>query len=257
MSFLDFRLLDLIDILLVAVLLYQLYRLVKGTVAINIFVGITTIYLIWKLVDALQMELLSEILGQFIGVGVIALIIVFQQELRKFLLVIGTTGFSNRRKILQRIKWFKVQQKEKTNVRTLVDACTSMATSKTGAIIAVTRKSELGFYAQTGDRLDAQLSTRMLESIFYKNSPLHDGAVILSGNRITAARAILPVSDQTDLPAHLGMRHRAALGLTEKTDAVAIVVSEQTGTISYAKEGKITMKIPSAELEQLLERDLE
>ncbi len=253
---LDIDFLDVLDILLVAILIYQLYKLVKGTVAINIFIGVFAVYLFWQLVKALQMELLSEILGQFIGVGVIALIIVFQQELRKFLLVIGTTSLKNRSGFLGNLNLFKRKETESVDYEAVIKACFEMSKTLTGAIVVITRKSELGFYAQTGDLLDAKLSERLLRSIFYKNSPLHDGAVIISGENIVAARAILPVTEQTDIPAHLGMRHRAAIGITEKTDAIAIVVSEQNGNVSYAVSGKLSLRLDEEKLTNLLKVDM-
>jgi uncharacterized protein (TIGR00159 family) len=256
MEFLDFGLLDFIDILLVAFLLFQLYRLVKGTVAINIFIGVTAIYLIWKMTEALQMELLSEILGQFIGVGVIALIIVFQQEIRKFLLLIGTSGFNGRFSLSGLFKKVKEKKAFLLSVEDVVEACQNMSSEKTGAIIVITRRSKLGFVSQSGDRIDADVSKRLIESVFNKTSPLHDGAMILEGNRIIAARCVLPVIDDKDLPPHFGLRHRAAMGITDQSDALAIVVSEETGKISYAKEGEILPNLDPFELREQLEKDL-
>lgn len=257
MSFLDFGILDIIDIVLVAILLYQLYQLVKGTVAINILIGVTAIYLIWKVVEALKMELLSEILGQFIGVGVIALIIVFQQELRKFLLMIGTTSFSSRRNILRQIANLNRESMEhNVDVDSIVEAAKDMAAEKTGALIVITRNSELSQISDTGDMIGAELSKRLLESIFAKHSPLHDGAVIIRDDKIVAARAVLPTTERNNVPAHFGMRHRAALGVSEQSDAVVVIVSEETGKISYAVGGDLRVNLEPMELQKQLEKDL-
>jgi diadenylate cyclase len=234
--FANIRWLDVLDVIIVAFLIYQLYKLVKGTVAIRIFAGILVIYIFWKVVEALKMELLTEILGQFIGVGVIALIIVFQQELRRFLIIIGTTGM--RSKAARRLFRMKAQENN-TDIDSITTACYKMGKSKTGALLVLTQNSSVDLYSSSGDSIDAKLSSRLLEAIFYKNNPLHDGAVIIKNNRITAARCVLPVSESKDFPAHYGMRHRAAVGITENSDAMAIVVSEQTGAVSLCKAGEI------------------
>ncbi len=226
---------DILDILLVALLLFQLYKLVKGTVAIRIFLGILAIYLLWKLVSAMQMEMLSEILGQFIGVGVLALIIVFQQEIRRFLLLVGSQSpFAGKGVVRKLLKWTKQDEEHVfLNINSVVKACFNMSKSKTGALIIIATDSELKFHASTGVEMDAKLSTLFLESIFFKNSPLHDGGVIIHNNRIKAAKCILPLSDNPDIPSQFGLRHRAAIGLTENSPAFAIVVSEETGKISF------------------------
>ncbi len=254
MGFLDLDIFDFLDILLVTALLYQLYKLVKGTVAIKIFIGLASTYLFWKLVGALQMELLSEILGQFIGVGVLAIIIVFQQEIRKFLLMIGTTSFQNQQHFFKNI--LKPKKVIALNINDLLLACNSMAQSQTGALIIITRNTELGTFERTGEKINARVSKGLIESIFFKNSPLHDGAVIISKNMIVAARCVLPISDQVNLPIHMGLRHRAAASLTEMTDALAITVSEETGKISYLKQGRLKENINAEHLEKFLKRDL-
>jgi uncharacterized protein (TIGR00159 family) len=217
--FISVRWFDLLDIFLVALLLFQLYKLVKGTVAIRIFLGILAIYLLWKLVSAMQMEMLSEILGQFIGVGVLALIIVFQQEIRRFLLLVGSQSpFANKGLIRKLLIWTKQDETQVSlNVNAIVKACFNMSKTKTGALIIIATDSELKYHASTGIETDSKLSAISLESIFFKNSPLHDGGVIIHNNRIKAAKCILPVSDNPDIPAHLGLRHRAAIGLTENS----------------------------------------
>ncbi len=254
-AFISIRLLDILDILLVAFLLYQFYNLIRGTTAINIFIGIFALYLLWLIVKALNMQLLSSILGQVIGVGVIALIIVFQQEIRRFLLIIGTRYMNNKSFSLDRLFSFGDKPSEKLRITPIVNACTNMSALKTGALIVITRKSDLFSFVKTGDSINAQTSSRLLETIFFKNSPLHDGAVIIRKNIIVAARCVLPTSEQLNLPPHFGMRHRAALGITEKTDALVVVVSEETGAISFAKEGKIETHIGPNRLRQILQME--
>lgn len=255
LGFLTFRWLDALDILIVAILLYQLYNLVRGTAAINIFLGILSLYLLWLIVRALNMQLLGSILGQFIGVGVLALIVVFQQEVRRFLLLIGTTGFMSGSR--SPFRWFNLKKGlgrgKALDVSSVVSACLNMSHSSTGAIIVISRENNLQFYVNTGEVLDAEVSAKILESIFFKNSPLHDGAVIITGNRIRAARCVLPVTDDDDFPAHLGMRHRAAVGLSESSDAVAIVVSEQTGGISITHDGKLDYDVSPKQLRDTLD----
>ena len=254
-GFLNVRLLDILDILIVAFLLFKVYQLLKGGAAMNIFTGILAIYVLWWLfVKILDMQLLGAILGQFMSVGVLALIIVFQQEVRRFLLLIGTNSFTGKDSFTRRlISWnWQAARATPVNLAPLIKACQSMSKSKTGAIIVLARKSDLEFYESTGDIMEAEVSKRLLESIFFKNSPLHDGAVIIHDNKIKAARCILPVTENTDLPAHYGMRHRAALGITEQTDAISIIVSEETGTISLAIDGKISYNITPEELEKQL-----
>jgi len=256
MCFIDFSFWDAVDIVLVAFLLYQLYRLIKGTVAINIFIGVAAIYLFWKLVEALQMELLTEILGNFMGVGFIALVIVFQQEIRKFLLLLGSTSFTRRRRFLKHLKLLREDDDSTVNVDELITACNHMSNSKTGALIVIERKSGLGSYSDTGTPVNASLSSRLLESIFNKYSPLHDGAVIVNGENIVAAGCILPVTEKTSLPRRFGLRHRAAMGIAEKTDALAIVVSEETGDISIAVDDNFENKLTPDNLKSELEKRL-
>lgn len=253
--FLDMRFLDIIDILLVAILLYQLYKLIKGTVAIKIFLGIISLYLVWKLVRLFEMELLSEILGQFISVGVLALIIVFQPEIRKFLLILGSQGLLNKgpRSFWKRL--WHLEEQPRLNIPPIVNACEELAQTKTGALIVITRENQLSWYVDTGEILDARISRQLLENIFYKNSPLHDGAVIISNNSIKAARCVLPVSDNPEFPESLGLRHRAAVGITEQSDAISLVVSEQTGKISLCKSGEIKRNINPVQLKELLARE--
>lgn len=257
-AFIAFRWLDVIDIVLVATLLYQLYYLVRGTVAINIFVGILFVYVLWLVVKALNMQLFGNILGKFIDVGIIVLIVVFQQELRRFLLFIGTTDFFSKKNLGKgffNLRW-EINKEIELDVSALVKATQNMSESKTGAIMVVTKNSELKFYVNTGDVIEAKVSAKLLESIFYKNSPLHDGAVVISGNIVKAARCVLPVTENNDFPGHLGMRHRAAVGITENSDALAIVVSEQTGEISFAKNGELKNGLSTQDLRKLIEKEM-
>jgi len=257
MDFLNFDFIDLLDIFLVAILLYQLYRLVQGTVAMNIFLGILAIFFIWKIVQALKMDLLSEMLGQFINVGIIALLIVFQPELRRFLLLIGTPEILEKFSLGRRFFSWKGKKKIfSADLNAIIKACRDMSETKTGALIILATGSDLNFYVKTGEQLDAKISANTLESIFYKNSPLHDGAVIISGGKIRAARCVLPITEREDFPSHLGMRHRAAAGITENSDALGIIVSEQTGEISFAKGGQLENGISPDKLKKRIEIEM-
>jgi uncharacterized protein (TIGR00159 family) len=257
MAFITIRFLDLLDILLVALLLYQLYRLLKGTVAFNIIIGLFSLYLLWLIVRLLNMELIGSIMGQFIGVGVLALIIVFHPEIRKFLVFIGTHYNLNR---VLGLDMLLGSGKKKTinqeQIDILVDACFSMSKSHTGALIVITNALELNDQVNTGERLNAKISSSLLRTIFFKNTPLHDGAVIIRGNRIAAAGCILPLT-QKEIDKSLGLRHRAAIGITENSDAVCIIVSEERGTISFAKEGEITRRLTKEKLVTLLEENIQ
>jgi uncharacterized protein (TIGR00159 family) len=252
MEFLNIGVIEIIDISLVAILVYQLYKLIKGTVAINIFIGLAAIYLLWKLVSAFHLQLLSEILGQFIGFGVIILAIVFQQELRKFLMIIGK-GKVLKNKGLFKFNFSKAHDNY-LNTTVIAEACGNMAKTKTGAIMILTQIDDLAVFCESGVEMNATISVPMIESIFYKNSPLHDGAVIIRDNKIISARSVLPVSNSNELPGRLGMRHRAAVGITEESDAAAIIVSEERGEISYVKDGELFTKRTAEQLKEFLNR---
>jgi uncharacterized protein (TIGR00159 family) len=255
--FLSFHWEDMVDIFLVSVLIYQLYKLVRGTAAMNIFVGVAVFYLFYRTVRLFNLELFSSILGKFIDVGVIALLIVFQQELRRFFLFIGTYNLAGNQRIRKAIfNWGDEGKDAALDINAVIKSCRNMSEAKTGALIIVTRGNDLKFYTNTGDPVEAQVSVRMIESIFFKNSPLHDGAVIISNNTIRAARCVLPVTENNSFPAHLGMRHRAAVGITENTDALAIVVSEQTGEIAFARDGEMENAVSPEKLKELLEKYL-
>lgn len=244
-AFIEVRIVDLIDIFLVATLLYTLYYLLRGTAAINIFLGIVSVFIIWKLVTALQMELLSEILGAFVSVGIIALIIIFQPEIRQFLLALGTPNFIRRHKNKLRFLGIRFDETEEGDFSILIETCQSLSDKKTGALIIIRRKNNLFEYVQTGVKVDALISKNLIENIFFKNSPLHDGAMIIDNDRIVAAGCILPVSQKLDLPGRPGLRHRAGLGISELSDAIAIIISEETGSISLSANG-VLLKFKNA-----------
>ena len=253
-SFLSFRIIDVIDVLIIAYLLYQSYMLTKDTVAVSIFIAIFGIFLFWLLVKALNMQLTGAILQQVFSVGAIALVVLFQPEIRRFLVNWGTK-YRTRHKL--RFENLFASDKElipEVKIKSITKACIHMSESKTGALIVVTRSTSLKVYAETGDIIDANTSSRLLENIFFKNTPLHDGAVIIEKDRIHAARCILPVSESRNLPPNLGLRHRAALGVTENSDAFAIIVSEETGNISIADHGIIHENFSKKELIQRLEK---
>jgi len=246
-----------VDIVLVAFLLYYLYNLVKGTVAINILVGLIIVYAIFVVTQLLEMELLSKIIGGFLGVGMFALVVVFQPEIRKFLLMIGSTNFNARKRFLKKFQLFGPDDDgSQTNVTSIVNACKRMAATFTGALIVIQRNNSLDFVKNSGDDMDLKLNQPIIESIFFKNSPLHDGAIIIADNKIVATRVILPVSNDRSIPGRFGLRHRAAVGITEKTDALALVVSEETGQVSYIKDGDFVLYEGWDELTEMLTKDL-
>lgn len=253
--FISIRLIDIIDILLVAGLLFALYKMLKGTVAINIFLGIVALFLIWQVVNALQMELLSEILGAFISVGLVALIIIFQPEIRQFLLAVGTPSFLKKydKRFSFVTDYFK--QHFDFDLDAVVTACQRMSEQRLGALIVVTRQNELDQYVRTGQLVNASISHTLIENIFFKNSPLHDGAMIITNNSIKAAACIMPITKK-NIKRTAGLRHRAAVGITEISDAIAIVISEETGHISYSLKGEIEYSIKPEKLQQKLILDL-
>ena len=232
---------DVVDILLVGLLVYYVYKLIRGTAAISIFLGIITLYIIWAVVKALNMSLLSEIMGQVLGVGVIAIIVLFQQEIRKFLLSLGNNYILNNEKlkIFSKLLGNKGISMQLEALDEITHACRKMSETNTGALIVLARTSSMEFVIETGDVIDAKINRRLIENLFFKNSPLHDGAMVIANDRIVAARCTLPITENPNIPANYGMRHRAAVGLTEETDACVIVVSEETGNISFVKDGKI------------------
>ena len=253
-NFIDFRIVDVLDILIVAVLLFELYKLTKGTAAVKIFWMLALIYVIWKVVAFFHFTMLSDLMGELVSVGVLAVIILFQPEIRKFLLYIGDG------RLMRFFSERFAKQSKKTDytkeIEEVKEACRHMSATKTGALIIFARQTPLDEFLNTGELIDAKPSAELLENIFFKNSPLHDGAVIIKNHRITAARCILPVSKNRDLPQEVGLRHRSALGATEFTDAVAVVVSEQTGNISICHNGEMTRDLTSSTLRQMLDEIL-
>ncbi|MEX0987275.1 MAG: diadenylate cyclase CdaA [Bacteroidales bacterium] len=251
--FIHIRLLDIIDILLVAILLYQLFMLVRGTIALNIIIVIAVIYIFWWVVKALQMELLSSIIGQVIGVGVIALIIVFHQEIRRFLIYMGSKYVDGNMVSLDRLFNIRFEPKSRIPVKSVLKAVMQMSQTKTGALIVIRRKSNLKMYTESAEVLNSNTSSRLITSIFNKTGPLHDGAVVIDRDQLVAARVILPVTDKPNLPPEYGLRHRAALGISEVTDSFVIIVSEETGQISIADNGALQKNIGINSLAEKLE----
>lgn len=232
----DFQIKYVIDILLVAAILYETFRLLRRSGAVNLFWGIMAFIIVWFLVRfVFQLELTSAMFDRIISVGAIALIVIFQEEIRTFFYRLGSrfSGFKFRRLRAES------QTTEDCRAQSILTACHNMSRTRTGALIIISGKQDLREYADTGEHLDAKISARLIENIFFKNTPLHDGALIIVGDRLYSAACILPVSKNQDIPQHYGLRHRAALGLTERSDALAIVVSEETGLISIARDGQI------------------
>ena len=253
MSFITIRFLDIVDIFLVAYLLYKLYMLLKGSVAINTLFAIFSLYLVWLIAKALNMQMITNILGQVLSVGLIAFIIVFQQEMRRFFLMISARYFKGYKFSIEHL-FSPIMPKESPKVRihAITGACESLAKTKTGALIVMKNDAELSTYIESGDQIHCETTRRILENIFFKNSPLHDGAVIIEKDKILAAGCVLPVSDNKELPKELGLRHRAAIGISETSDAISIIVSEETGKISYSQYGKIHVGVSAHDLGDML-----
>lgn len=248
---------DIIDIFLVAVLFYQIYRLVKGTSVSNIFIGLILFLVVWFVVKYFDMTLLSMIFDAVVNVGAIALIVIFQTEIRNFFARLGSSNWAFMQWLRRVFKPKKRQVEESAfPIMKMVLACRNMAKTKTGALIVIGRKTRLNEYIETGDLVNADINTRLIENVFFKNSPLHDGAMIVTDNRITAAGCILPVSRNPEIPRHLGLRHRSALGISENTDAITIIVSEETGTISLAINSSYQLNVTPEELERVLAEKL-
>ena len=253
-AFIQPRLIDYIDIIVVAILMYQFYYLIKGTVAFNIFMTIVAVLIINFIVVVLDMKLLSSILGKLISGGVIALIIVYQQEIRRFLIYVGSRYLDTRRLSLDALIRAPDAKPENLKILSIQKACKNLAATNTGALIVIARESSMDLYTETGDIVNARLSSRILESIFFKNSPLHDGAVILKNNTIVAARCVLPFTSSTSLSPVYGMRHKAGIGISEDTDAFVVIVSEERGEISIAERGQLTPNISVDDLWQILNK---
>ncbi len=250
LGFLEISIVDIIDVVLVAILLTQAYKLIRGSLAIRVFIGFLFLYLLFLVVKAAGMELVTNILGQFMGVGVLAVIILFQQEIRKFLLLVGRTTTFDEGNFIKSMRslWSDGRAMQRSDVASIVEAAKTLGASNMGGLIVISRSSELKFYADSGDRLNAVISKRLLLAIFNKYSPLHDGAVIIHNNRVVAARCILPVTERDDLPANFGLRHRAAVGMSEATDTLLIVISEETGQLSVVQSGQLHANLSPKEV---------
>ena len=252
--FLEFGIKDLIDILLVAYLLYQSYRLMKDSGTINIFIGILVFIGIWLVVSqVLEMRLLGSILDKLTSVGVLAIFILFQDEIRKFLVNLGSQKKLGN--FLRFLTKNKKEKAEKTDIMPIVMACMSMSKGKVGALIVIEKNVPLNEIIRTGETINADVNQRLIENIFFKNSPLHDGAMVIRHKQIIAAGCILPVSHDLNIPKELGLRHRAAMGVSQETDALAIIVSEETGGISAAYKGQFYLRLTAEELERILTKE--
>ncbi len=257
--FFDFGIKDAIDILLVGIILYYVYRLMRESRSLNVFVGISIFVVVWLFVSQiLEMKLLGTILDKLVSVGVIALIVLFQDDIRKFLYNLGA-----HRRMRTLLKLFmpkhtneKEKEQLKRDIMPVVMACMQLSKGKVGALIVIERGTQLGDIVSTGEVVNADINQRLIENIFFKNSPLHDGAMVISQHRIKAAGCILPVSHNLDIPKELGLRHRAALGMSQESDALVVIVSEETGGISVAVSGRFRLRLSAEELESVLTEEL-
>ena len=255
--FFDFSIKDIIDIVLVALMLYYIYRLMKESRSLNVFIGIMVFVIVWLFVSqVLEMRLLGSIMDKLVSVGVIGLIVLFKDEIRHFLYELG-----ERQRVKKIADFFfhrgdKDKQEDKETIMPIVWACMDMAKGKVGALIVIERATPLDDIVQTGETIDANVNKLLIENIFFKNSPLHDGAMVISKRRIKAAGCILPVSHNMDIPKELGLRHRAALGISQASDAIAVVVSEETGRISVAIRGNFRLRLSAEDLESLLAKEM-
>ena len=254
LGLLSLRIIDVLDIAIVALLVYYIYRMARGTNVMLIFWALVILLVAWRVADMLQMRLLGAILSAVASVGLIALVVIFQPEIRKFLLFLGTKTQLDE-SLWKRLQfWRRQQQKTGVNYEAYVNACMHMSQSKTGALIVFKRHNAVEEIINTGERIDALASSALIEALFFKNSPLHDGAVIAHGDHLLAARCILPVTSRLDIDPNLGLRHRSAIGVTEQLDVLSVIVSEETGAISYALGGQIFHDISPVELRQALEK---
>ena len=256
MLFFEFGIKDVVDIFAVALMLYYIYRLMKESRSLNVFIGLMIFVVVWLFVSqVLEMRLLGSILDKWVSVGMIALIVLFQEEIRKFLY---TLGGHERMKRLTKLFSNKHQDKvvDKSLIMPIVMACLSMSKGKVGALIVISRSAPLNDIMDTGEKIDASVNQRLIENIFFKNSPLHDGAMIIARKRIQAAGCILPVSHNLNIPKQLGLRHRAALGISQESDAIAIIVSEETGSISVAMKGEFQLSLTAEKLESILTNEI-
>lgn len=252
LDFLHFSLTDILDILMVAVIIFLAFKWIKGSSVMNIFVAIITLFLIKMIVSALNMTMMSSLMRTVIDVGAIALVVIFQPEIRFFLIRLGKRNGMVGSRFLDLLRGRSVKAMDEDSYAQLVEAVSIMSSQKTGALIVFSGKTPLPQIIETGDEIDAKISSRLILNIFFKNSPLHDGAMIINGDRIISARCTLPISGRNDIPAHYGMRHRAAIGLSEICDSDVVVVSEETGNISYVQDGVIRTLKNADELKVLL-----
>lgn len=257
-EFIDIGIKDIIDIVLVALMLFYVYRLMKESRSLNVFIGIIMFVVVWLFVSQiLEMKLLGSIMDKLVSVGVIGLIVLFQEEIRKFFYNVGSQQRMRAlRRILKLGRSHSGDRDAKKTMMPVVMACMNMSRRKEGALIVIERSIPLDDIVQTGDVIDSNVSQRLIENIFFKNSPLHDGAMIISDARIKAAGCILPVSHDLDIPKELGLRHRAAMGVSQESDALAIVVSEETGGISVASRGHFSLHLTAEALESILSKEL-
>ena len=243
-DFLQMKIVDILDILLLGIIIFLAFRWLRGSSAMSIFVAIVSLYIIRVVVGAFDMRLMTAIMDMILDVGVLAIIVIFQPEIRKFLIKLGNRYMNNAkgRALIDKILGKKGTQNMSVSeeVNDITEACRRMSEDKTGALIVIAHKNPLEEVINTGDRIDSGIHRRLIMNLFFKNSPLHDGAIVISGDRIAAARCTLPITERTNIPANFGMRHKAAIGITEESDAEAIVVSEETGKISFVKNGKVT-----------------
>ena len=259
LEFINFGIKDIVDVVLVALILYYAYRLMKESRSLNVFIGIIIFVIVWLVVSQiLEMKLLGSIMDKLVSVGVIGLMIIFQEDIRKFLYNVGS---HRRMRTMKRILSLgRSENSAKHNVmKTLmpvVMACMNMSKRCEGALIVIQRSVPLDDIVQTGDQIDANVTQQLIENIFFKNSPLHDGAMIIANQRIRAAACILPVSHNLDIPKELGLRHRAAMGISQESDALAIVVSEETGSISVAMKGEFRLRLTAEALDSILAQEL-
>jgi uncharacterized protein (TIGR00159 family) len=254
-GFLPVRIVDVLDVLIVGYLMYQIYKLLRGTIAFNIFIGVLTLYIVWWMVGQLQMELLSKVLTQFVNVGVILIVVIFQEEIRRFLLFLGNNTLNRQIKMVGQLfnRESTLTDERRLHKQLLKKTLTRMSRRKTGALVVLANNMNLEGVINEGVELDANISESLLESIFNKESPLHDGAVIIANGKIQAASCILPISDSQSLPGSVGMRHRAAVGLTERANVAVFIVSEENGRIAMAEDGKLHTNLSEEQLETFLE----
>lgn len=253
-----FGLRDALDILIMALMLYYLFRIMRESGTINIFFGVLAFIVVWVLASQiLEMKLIGTVLDKFMSIGFLVLVILFQDQIKRFLVELGDhKRWRFLRKLFHHTNPGDRDADTRKLVLPIVYACMSMSKSKTGALIVIQQEISLEQYEKTGDMIDALINSRLIENIFFKNSPLHDGALIAADGRLKAAGCILPVSHDANVPRSLGLRHRSALGIAQATDAIAIVVSEETGNISVAHRGKLSTRLSSADLEHKLSHAL-